>query len=829
MKHPSWAMGITCLSVLLASCGGSGSNTEQSSTSIAGASTTDVSSTSLATTVYSTSTCPAITLTGTDAQTLTGSSTPITNLALYGVRSYSAPVLIDGSHNPSNYLAAPALPTWQFSTTDPTNGTLSSLECDIGQDVGWHNYHRTSGTSSTITHGKVVVTGGRYATASHIYTVYNGQQLVAAINEAGLAPKIIRVVGHIDLRWSSNNTVFQEYTSYLDQKFGGSISLPSNTTLVGINDASGNPARITGTTILIGAELGTTTSVMASATGDPETDFKKWIALGYDGDSYPTWTRNIIIRNLKIDTPWDVNPEDSGNAYADGVTLSRAQNIWIDHVSISDGDTPDSIITDSSTRHDGALDVVRGSDYVTVSNTFIGDHGKTTLVGNGDSGRAWSDQNRLHVTLTGMWWYGTASRLPLVRFGQLHSFNNLVEGTTNTASYGHKFEAGLDVRYSSSVLVENNFHLFTGLKVSELCGKISGGKSGSEFRTSGNYFISDKYNSKDWSLAWTGPINVDSVLVASACTEMPATDVSWTPPYSYAPVCAAQARRNAEIGSGAGRIGLYATTGTSTDTLSSTSCYDSNVYSASSSSASSTSSASSVSSSSSSTASSAASSASSSASSSSTSTSSGSATLALAYVNELFGGSTATVSGSIVSSDTTSVLTSIGGKMESAKDGYSLAAQDIMGNFTLTASLNSIGTALTTSSSQQYRVGLMMCDCANGTSTSAPIYASLGLGATATSSVYYPYYASRATAGTSIAKSTFSTTDTQPASTLIFILARNGLTVTLSYSTNGGSSFTAKTTTFTALPDTLKVGIFGASGVSTTGSAITFSNISITQ
>lgn len=593
-KHIYGVATIAVAVGILAACGGGGGGGSSSDGSGSGSSTSSVSASSVessvssssASSVYTTGTCPSITLSGTDAQTLTGGSTPITNVLLYGIRNYSDPVLVNKLHDPANYLAAPVLPTWQFATSDPTNGVLTNLECDVGQDVGWHTYHRTSGTSSTITHGKVIVTGGRNATAAHIYTVYNGQQLVAAINEAGLSPKIIRVVGHIDLRWSSSNTVFKEYTSYSDQKYGGSISLPSNTTLVGINDASGNPARITGTTILIGAELGTTTSVLSSATGDEETDFKAWIAAGYDGDSYPTWTRNIIIRNLKIDTPWDVNPEDDDNAYADGVTLSRAQNIWIDHVTITDGDTPDSIITDSSTRHDGALDIVRGSDYITVSNSFIGDHGKTTLVGNGDAGRAWSDQNRLHVTLTGMWWYGTASRLPLVRFGQLHSFNNLVEGTTNTATYGHKFEAGLDVRYKSSVLAESNFYLFTGLKVPELCGKISGSTSGSEFTTSGNYFITDKYNSKDWSLAWTGPINVDSVLVASSCTEMPTTAVSWTPPYSYTTVCAAQARRDVEVNAGAGRIGLYATTGTSTDTLSSSSCYDSNVYTGSSSSSS---------------------------------------------------------------------------------------------------------------------------------------------------------------------------------------------------------------------------------------------------
>lgn len=599
------------LAFMLAGCGGSSSDDsasgEDANTTSASTSTTSSSSASSAssTSVYSTTICPSITLSDTDAQTLTGDSTPISAIASYGVRNYSAPEDIDGEHDPDNYLAAPVLPTWQFATTDPTSGVLTDLECDVGPDVGWHSYHRTSGTSSTITHGKVIVTGGRNATIDHIYTVYNGQQLVAAINDAGLSPKIIRVVGHIDLRWSESNTVFKEYTSYKDQKFGGSIMIPSNTTLVGINDASGNPARITGTTLLIGAELGTTTSVLSGATGDAEADFKKWIAAGYDGDSYPTWTRNVIIRNLKIDTPWDVNPEDEDNAYADGITISRAQNIWLDHLTVSDGDTPDSIITDGSTRHDGALDIVRGSDYVTVSNTLVGDHGKTTLVGNGDSGRAWSDENRLHVTFTGMWWYGTGSRLPLVRYGQLHTFNNLVEGTTDSdAPYGHKFESGLNVRYNSSVLTEDNFYLFTSLKVNELCGKVIASKSGSEFATSGNYFITDKYNSKDWSLAWTGPINVDAVFSASECSELPTTTVSWTPPYSYTPVCAPQARRDIEVNSGAGRIGEYAALGSSTDTLSESSCYEDNVYSADSSSSSSSTSSSDSSSSSSSSASS---------------------------------------------------------------------------------------------------------------------------------------------------------------------------------------------------------------------------------
>jgi pectate lyase len=192
-----------------------------------------------------------------DAKTLVGASTPL-QVAQYGVRNYSPPVLVGGLHDPASYAAAPKLPAWQFAAADPTGGVLT-FERNPAPATGWHAQSRK---------GAVLVTGGGSAIANRIYTVYNGQQLVAAINQAGNDPKIIRVIGHIDLRWSQNNTVFREYTSYSDQKYGGSIALPSNTTLVGINDAQGRPARITGTALLIGGELPLTTG------GDPEADFK---------------------------------------------------------------------------------------------------------------------------------------------------------------------------------------------------------------------------------------------------------------------------------------------------------------------------------------------------------------------------------------------------------------------------------------------------------------------------------------------------------------------------------------------------------------------------
>ena len=303
----------------------------------------------------------------------------------------------------------------------------------------------------------------------------------------------------------------------------------------GINDAQGRPARITGTALLIGGELALTPA------GDEQTDFKKWIADGKDGDDFPTWTRNVIVRNLAIDTPWDVNPEDAANAYADGLTVSRAQNIYLDHITMSDGDTPDSLATGTyKTRHDGALDVVRGSDYVTIANSVFNKHHKTTLVGNGDSGRAWSDEGRLHVTFSGNWWDGATTRLPLNRYGQVHLFNNLVSGSVSTTNPDIKFASGTDARYRSNMLLQNNYYSITGLKLTEFCGKAIKGKDFIGFRSSGHVFTSDK--------AGTNAVDGQCGLA------QPSAANAWTPPYAYALQTAEATLGAVPASAGAGKL-----------------------------------------------------------------------------------------------------------------------------------------------------------------------------------------------------------------------------------------------------------------------------------
>jgi pectate lyase len=134
---------------------------------------------------------------------------------------------------------------------------------------------------------------------------------------------------------------------------------------------------------------------------------------------------NVIIRNL--------NFRDWGD---DGVNLQDgSEHVWIDHNTFSNGS-------------DGALDIKRASDFVTVSWNRFFDHDKTMLLGHSDDNGS-QDRGHLRVTYHHNWFDGTNQRHPRVRFGNpVHVFNNYYGGVT---SYGvaSTMEAG--------VLVEGNF------------------------------------------------------------------------------------------------------------------------------------------------------------------------------------------------------------------------------------------------------------------------------------------------------------------------------------------------------------------------------------
>lgn len=131
---------------------------------------------------------------------------------------------------------------------------------------------------------------------------------------------------------------------------------------------------------------------------------------------------NVIINNIKIrDTPNDLI------RFFDG-----GSQMWVHHCDLSNGG-------------DGAFDATDGTSNITVSYTHIFDHDKAMLVGAGsDDG----DGEGMRWTGHHNWYDNAVQRLPFIRLGRAHSFNNLIEWISGTA---------MSVRLSpAQMLVENN-------------------------------------------------------------------------------------------------------------------------------------------------------------------------------------------------------------------------------------------------------------------------------------------------------------------------------------------------------------------------------------
>ena len=128
-----------------------------------------------------------------------------------------------------------------------------------------------------------------------------------------------------------------------------------------------------------------------------------------------TYVSNIIIRNIFFTNLYDYK----ANADADGITIECfSHHVWLDHNSfIYPANQQD------QGKTDGALDVKRGSDYVTISWNHFYHYNKTSLVGHVDSNNL-QDEGRLHVTYHHNYFENTQQRNPRIRFGQVHLYNN---------------------------------------------------------------------------------------------------------------------------------------------------------------------------------------------------------------------------------------------------------------------------------------------------------------------------------------------------------------------------------------------------------------------
>lgn len=120
-------------------------------------------------------------------------------------------------------------------------------------------------------------------------------------------------------------------------------------------------------------------------------------------------SKNVIVQNLKISKVLATN--------GDAIGIQASTNVWVDHVDVS------SDIDHGKDYYDGLIDITHASDWVTVSNSYIHDHYKASLVGHSDSNGA-QDKGHLHVTYANNYWDNISSRTPSVRFGTAHIFNS---------------------------------------------------------------------------------------------------------------------------------------------------------------------------------------------------------------------------------------------------------------------------------------------------------------------------------------------------------------------------------------------------------------------
>ena len=144
-----------------------------------------------------------------------------------------------------------------------------------------------------------------------------------------------------------------------------------------------------------------------------------------------TRAENVVFRNLAI------REVSQGEGDAIEVT-EQSSNVWIDHNEFSS--EKEGVDKD---YYDGLVDIKHGSEYITVSWNRFEDHWKTSLVGHNDDADAAPDLITYHHNL----FSNLNTRVPLVRFADVHMLNNVFEDVDGSA---------INARMGAEILVEGN-------------------------------------------------------------------------------------------------------------------------------------------------------------------------------------------------------------------------------------------------------------------------------------------------------------------------------------------------------------------------------------
>jgi len=200
---------------------------------------------------------------------------------------------------------------------------------------------------------------------------------------------------------------------------------------------------------------------------------------GLVGELFLYGVQNVIIQNLYVTNPY-------GWGSGDAISLYGAEHVWIDHVDVFDAP-------------DGLIDITAGSDFVTVSWSKLyytpadpPSHNFAMLIGASDTDTR--DVGKEHITIHHNWWGDdVVERMPRVRFGDVHVFNNYF----NSPGNNYCVRAAIE----SELLVENNY--FEDVNDPHVV-YITTGTPG-QIEASGNVYVNTTGGRDDGDVVFTPP------------------------------------------------------------------------------------------------------------------------------------------------------------------------------------------------------------------------------------------------------------------------------------------------------------------------------------
>jgi pectate lyase len=296
-------------------------------------------------------------------------------------------------------------------------------------------------------------TGGAAAARGDVHPVSKRSELVAALASHPGAPKIVYVRGTIE-----GNVDARDRPMSCDDFADPGYTLPAY--LAAYDPATWGKVEPSGPLEEARARSQANQAAQVVVDVGPNTTIYGLDGATLHGLTLRVTGDNVILRNLRFSDAHDCFPQwdpldgadGNWNSEYDNVDLVGATHVWVNHNEFSDGgnNTQPTYFGRKYEVHDGLLDIVNGSDLVTVSDNRLHDHDKTMLIGNTD--KPTYDVGKLRVTVHHNLFSEIGQRAPRVRYGQVHVYDNLYL-VRDPAAYTYSLGVGVESR----IYAENNF------------------------------------------------------------------------------------------------------------------------------------------------------------------------------------------------------------------------------------------------------------------------------------------------------------------------------------------------------------------------------------